>query len=185
MENLWIYLLESTVCLGVFWGIYRWGIEGCSGYNQARFYLLSVVWLSAIIPLLSIPILPAEKVIVPKVTTFSSETKEFPLEIEEGSTVSDNHSLTTTTTEPIQPFSLTSLIGYLYIGGLFGYLLLLLFNLHTIHRLVRYGKVTLLKHPAVKTVRHPNITVPFSFLHYVFLPEQMAEEEKQTVISHE
>jgi len=57
MNYLPVYLLESTVCLGVFYLFYMMVLhdQPCHRYN--RFYLLSTSLLSLVLPLLEIPLL--------------------------------------------------------------------------------------------------------------------------------
>ncbi|MBR0335992.1 MAG: hypothetical protein IIX34_03915, partial [Alistipes sp.] len=56
-----MYALEVTICSGLFYLLYRLLLEGRVAHGVARLYLVLSVLLSAVIPMLELPILPAEQ----------------------------------------------------------------------------------------------------------------------------
>ncbi len=56
MNNILIYLLEASVCLGVFYLFYGMVLHNQTSYQYNRFYLLLAPFLSFVLPLLKIPI---------------------------------------------------------------------------------------------------------------------------------
>ena len=56
-----MYALEVTICSGLFYLLYRLLLEGRVAHGVARLYLVLSVLLSALIPILELPILPAEQ----------------------------------------------------------------------------------------------------------------------------
>ncbi|MDF9799826.1 TonB family protein [Catalinimonas alkaloidigena] len=62
MNHLLIYLLESSICLGVFYLFYIMVLHDQPSHQYNRFYLLATSLLSLVLPLLEIPILVSESV---------------------------------------------------------------------------------------------------------------------------
>lgn len=56
MNNVLIYVLESSICLGVFYLFYLTVLHNQTAYQYNRFYLLLASLLSFVLPLLEIPI---------------------------------------------------------------------------------------------------------------------------------
>ena len=169
MEKLLVYMVQTTVCTGLFWWIYGRIIESRTGYDQARFYLLSAVLVSAVIPLLEIPVFPGKTIVV-SAMPFGAVA------------------------EPVRaaaPVAGPSLnwAEYLYAGILLVFVFQILCRLCALYRLVKRGRVARgdseTGDDSVKIVRHPDISVPFSFFHYIFLPEHISEEQKRAVLLHE
>lgn len=50
------YIIEVTVCSGLFLALYRWLISGKTGYRICRMYILTAMTASAVIPALDIPV---------------------------------------------------------------------------------------------------------------------------------
>lgn len=55
-----MYAVEIIVCSALFYALYRLLLEGRVAHNVARWYLVLSVVLSVSLPLLELPILPAE-----------------------------------------------------------------------------------------------------------------------------
>ncbi|WPP48880.1 M56 family metallopeptidase [Catalinimonas niigatensis] len=62
MNHLLIYVLESSICLGVFYLFYVMVLHDQPSHQYNRFYLLATSCLSFILPLLKVPILLGEGV---------------------------------------------------------------------------------------------------------------------------
>lgn len=73
------YLFEFICCSGLFYALYRLVIEGRVAHRSARMYIIYTTLLSAIIPILELPIYPAESTILqlPIATTTTTATTNF------------------------------------------------------------------------------------------------------------
>ena len=166
-------MVQTTVCTGLFWWIYGRVVESRTGYDQARFYLLSAVLVSAVIPLLEIPVFPG-KTVVAAAVPFGAVAEAVPVRTMAGLVVG--------------AFA-EHWAECLYVGIFLVFAFRILRQLHFLYRLVGRGRVCRenpeAKDDSVRIVRHPDIDVPFSFFHYIFLPEHISEEQKRTVLLHE
>ncbi len=69
MTAFFIYLLEVITCSALFAGCYWWVLRNGRFYQWNRFYIVAAVALSAIIPLLNIPI-SAPHIVMPATTDY-------------------------------------------------------------------------------------------------------------------
>ena len=56
-----MYAVETIICSALFYALYRLLLEGRVAHSVARAYLVLSVLLSAVIPMLELPILPPEE----------------------------------------------------------------------------------------------------------------------------
>ena len=75
-----MFAVESIVCSALFYALYRLLLEGRVAHSVARGYLLFAVVLSVVIPLLELPILPAE-VVATEVVTLPAEFVDMAVEV--------------------------------------------------------------------------------------------------------
>ena len=60
--SITLYILEFLLCSAIFVALYKLLIEGRVAYHYSRIYLVWSMIFSAIIPLLELPLYPAETV---------------------------------------------------------------------------------------------------------------------------
>ncbi|MEE0915973.1 MAG: M56 family metallopeptidase, partial [Alistipes sp.] len=58
-----MYAVETIICSALFYALYRLLLEGRVAHSVARAYLVLSVLLSAVIPMLELPILPPEEIV--------------------------------------------------------------------------------------------------------------------------
>ena len=58
-----MYAVETIICSALFYALYRLLLEGRVAHSVARAYLVLSVLLSAVIPMLDLPILPTEEIV--------------------------------------------------------------------------------------------------------------------------
>ena len=56
------YIIEFMFCSGLFVALYKLLIKGRVAHHQARIYLVSALILSVVIPVLELPLYPAQTV---------------------------------------------------------------------------------------------------------------------------
>ncbi|MBQ9137451.1 MAG: hypothetical protein IJX65_02310 [Alistipes sp.] len=66
-----MYAVETTICSALFYALYRLFIEGRVAHRVARAYITGSMLLAVVIPLLELPILPAERSVELSITQFS------------------------------------------------------------------------------------------------------------------
>ena len=144
MNSFLIYLVESGICLGLFYIIYRIFLSRETFFRTNRLYLLFAIPLSFIIPLINIPspFLTAKKMGIGSMSTQG--------------TVGAGHS-----------FGLTEIVGIVYLFGALFFLVCFGYKLAQLAKLIhKYGYQ---KCGKLKIVYIEQDTAPFSFFNYFFL----------------
>jgi TonB family protein len=167
METFVLYQVKSAFCLSLFCIVYLLLVRNLTFYRLNRFYLLSAIALSVVIPAIHIELFAAKPVAMANIvldTLF----------------VNDTYPLQTTS----QTSSWSSLVAYGYFAvallfaGFFIYQvlgLLTLFRRHGIKRRKGFFLVTI-----------PDTLPAFSFFNVLFINESVAADEKgNPVIQHE
>ena len=162
-----MYAVETVICSGLFYALYRLLIEGRVAHSVARWFLGLSVVLSIALPLLELPILPAEPMVNVTLT---------PLEVGEAEVLAVGVS----SAEVATPFN-------------WWLLALLLYSVVTMLLLSRYV-VSIVKIYKLRSVcaissyrdcylaESSDITKPFSFCRTIFVP---LGERREQVLLHE
>lgn len=164
------YILEFILCSGAFVALYKLLIAERVTYRWARLYLVVTMLLSAIIPLLELPIYPAERVYY-----------EVPIIL----------------LEPTMPVAMTEVVrpavdwqGLLASVAWVVYFIVLTLNLWRmawrlwiIRKLRRYAKITI--YEAYTLAESELVSEPFTFWRTIFLGYDLARDEREQVIVHE
>jgi beta-lactamase regulating signal transducer with metallopeptidase domain len=161
------YLLEVSICMGLFYLLYAIVLRRYTFFTANRFYLLLGLILSFVIPFLSIPIFK---------TNYS-----FVFESVEGLPAGYMNAFPTSPTELAQQrvFTFSNLLWIVYGLGVLVLLIKFLFSVFQIFALVRRGSHE--KHEDYRIVRLTDVQ-PFSFGKWVFLPKGHVDP---LVVAHE
>ena len=120
MNTFLIYILESTVCIGVFYLLFRLLMSKETSFAVNRATLLTIVVASVIIPLVQLPQLMQTPVHVELIPEFSENKIQIQnLPVAESATISEVQPFVTESTPATSEFtiSLETLLKYFYIVG--------------------------------------------------------------------
>lgn len=179
MPTLFIYILQTSCAMTLFYLLYISCFKKETFYRYNRILLLSAFIFSAVLPLLPIPALrwaekPTEN--VSPVSVYFSDNTHAHAPVREAAAV--HHWW-----DPLFQHAGTILLtAYLIIAALL--LLIHLLQLLKIRRLVASGNVY--ERNNIRYVQLPGITAPFSFLRTIFFdPNAHAHTELQHILRHE
>ena len=165
------YIIEVTVCSGLFLALYRWLISGKTGYRICRMYILTAMTASAVIPALDIPV-------------YSPDT-ESPALVTALEVHIHNRAAGLPADEQWQDGAIPAVIKILYISVSALMLLLMVYNTLKLLRLQRRCRVT--RRQEYLLAEGPDVKTPFSFLDTIFIGTDpgYTEAELDMVIAHE
>lgn len=166
MKDLFEYLIETIICSGVFMLLYRLLLSGKVSFGWQRSYLLLSVAASALIPLLNIPVYPAQTVVL--------ETQP---------ALSVDYSVVATDVAVHKAVNWQMLFWIAYA---------LCFATLTIVSIVDMVRIARLRRSAHHTIERgtdiyesQSINAPFSFLRSVYLCCGLCPDEREQVVRHE
>ena len=166
------FVIEFIFCSGLFYALYRLLVEGRTSMRASRAYLVGSVILSVIIPLLELPLYPAETIFY-----------ELPvITLDEPATVAETESQAAQTTVDVWRV-LPSVVWVLYgivVALNFGRVAL---RLRMIRRLRRESQLTF--YEAYTLAESVQIKEPFSFWRTIFLNRDYEGREREQIIVHE
>lgn len=163
MHNLVNYLLESGVSLTLFALVYMLFLRKETFFRTNRLFLLFSVLFSLLLPLLVIPVLAPQPVLLPEVTV-TPYRNLLETVLVERQRFSGN----------VEQFVISSrLIVNIWLSGVLVMLVISLFRVRQILLIIRKGKVT--DAGDMKMVLNGRESNPFSFLNYLFIPEDYAQ----------
>lgn len=167
MKEPLVYIIESIICSGLFFALYQLFVMRFTGYKVNRVFLLLGVFISCIVPLLSIPVWEGDVENVPFIETMAvsnvgneaihySDVNEYDI--------------------------VSSIIGGIYLSGV---IVLLLSHIIKFYK-GRVGKVSKISiFGKCNIVENEKIKTPFSFLRTIYIPIIQDEKEKHLIIEHE
>lgn len=169
------YLFEFTLCSALFYALYRLLLEGRTAHRAARAYLVGSMLLSLLIPLLELPLYPAQTIYY-----------EVPINLwEEASATAP-----TTTTERVPMTPAVDWSEVLRCVVVVIYLLVVTLNvgvvarkLWFIHRLRQNAQLSF--YEAYTIAESDSVTEPFSFWRTIFLAPRYAPREREQIVAHE
>lgn len=166
------FVIEFIFCSGLFYALYRLLVEGRTSMRASRAYLVGSVLLSVIIPLLELPLYPAETIFY-----------ELPvITLDEPATVAEAEPQAAQTTVDVWRV-LPSVVWVLYgivVALNFGRVAL---RLRMIRRLRRESQLTF--YEAYTLAESVQIREPFSFWRTIFLNRDYEGREREQIIVHE
>lgn len=181
MSTFIIYLFEVSICFALFYLVYI-AFKGDTFYYLKRFYLIFTVFISLIIPQLTISALPAhfEQLIAAEPTqNFSNITFHDTFEKVVFGQIPEN----ILTTEN-NYFHFLTLLGIIYLIGALYFVYRLLKNIFHIHHLYRHNEKE--NDGKFKIVLLPDEYPTFSFFNFIFLNKKnLSEQDTNDVILHE
>lgn len=166
------FVIEFIFCSGLFYALYRLLVEGRTSMRASRAYLVGSVILSVIIPLLELPLYPAETIFykLPVIT------------LDEPATVAEAEPQAAQATFDVWRV-LPSVAWVLYgivVALNFGRVAL---RLRMIRRLRRESQLTF--YEAYTLAESVQIKEPFSFWRTIFLNRDYEGREREQIIVHE
>ena len=168
------YLFEFTLCSALFYALYHLLLEGRTAHRAARAYLVVSMLLSLVIPLLELPLYPAQTIYY-----------EVPIALWEDIAATTLPSTTEVATAPAVDWR-----GVLSRAILIIYMLIVVLNvavmvrkLWLIHRLRQSAHLSF--YVAYTIAESDSVTEPFSFWRTIFLAPRYAPREREQIIAHE
>ena len=169
------YLFEFTLCSALFYALYRLLLEGRTAHRAARAYLVGTMLLSLLIPLLELPLYPAQTIYY-----------EVFINLWEEAYVT----APTTTTDVAPTTPAVDWSEVLRRAVVVIYLLVVMLNvgvvarkLWFIHRLRQSAQLSF--YEAYTIAESDSVTEPFSFWRTIFLASRYAPREREQIIAHE
>ena len=160
-----MYAVETIICSALFYALYRLLLEGRVAHSVARAYLVLSVLLSAVIPMLELPILPPEEIV-----QIAANTMEF----------------TEVATESAESGAIEHIFDWYFALQVVYIAVVLLFIIRfgvsaaKIYKLRRQSKLSCYRR--VDVAESANIAEPFSFIRTIFVQRG---ERREQVLLHE
>lgn len=167
------YILEFLFCSGLFVALYRLLIEGRVAHHLARTYLVGGMLLSVVIPMLELPLYPAETVFyeLPVMTIIDEQ----PLSVDAQAVAP------VTQIDWSQIFSMLALGVYVVVFAL--NVARFVYRLWIIRRLRRHSQLSV--YEAYTLAESEQVKEPFSFWRTIFMNYVFCGREREQVIIHE
>ena len=160
------YALETIVCSALFLALYRLLVAGKVAPLPARIFLTGTMFLSAVIPALNLPILPAK-----------AQYVQIPV------TAAAAESLSAAADSPDSVSVWQVAVIAIYIAVTLIFLALLCRDLVKIASLQRKGTIS--RKSGYTLVENDAVASPFTFWRTVFIGDGMEPREREVVLAHE
>ena len=169
-----LYIFEMLLCSALFYALYRLLLEGRVAHSVARFYLVATTLLAVSIPMMELPLYPAETVYM-----------ELPVMQAEGEVVVDGEVV-----EFVAPKAPVGWVEVLRVAIAVIYLAVVALNvLRFVVRLVGIARLRrgaeLSFYEAYTIAESRSVKEPFSFWRTIFLNYDYSGIEREQVIAHE
>ncbi len=169
MNSFVLILLEASVAMVLFYLVYHAWLRKQTLFHLNRFYLLSAMLISLIIPVLNIPIKGSADVIVVYnlIETITVTTNAYEQSL-------------------LSTISAMQWVGYAYLLGVFISLIRFVIKLWQISRIAKNALINY-SGPYPENVKFINAdVVPFSFMNRMYInPNQFTDEQLRKIIAHE
>ena len=169
------YLFEFTLCSALFYALYRLLLEGRTAHRAARAYLVGTMLLSLLIPLLELPLYPAQTIYY-----------EVPINLwEEASATAPTTTIDVAPTTPSVDWSevLRRAVVVIYLLVVTLNVAVVARKLWFIHRLRQSAQLSF--YEAYTIAESDSVTEPFSFWQTIFLASRYAPREREQIVAHE
>ena len=160
-----MYAVETIICSALFYALYRLLLEGRVAHSVARAYLVLSVLLSAVIPMLELPILPPEEIVQIAATPI-------------GFTEVATESAESGAIEHI--FDWYFALQVVYIAVVLLFIIRFGVSAAKIYKLRRQSKLSCYRR--IDVAESANIAEPFSFIRTIFVQRG---ERREQVLLHE
>ena len=170
MRELATYALESIACSGIMLLLYKILMEQRVDFRICRIYLPAALIISAIIPLLDIPVWEAEVVYI------QSQTNLLPAE-------AAPVEMTTIEMEAPQSIDLRPIVWGIYMLGVAISLILMLIQLRRISLLASRGEIIRPSNPRI--IRAAENISSFSFFGTIYVGRDSTDHDVESIMIHE
>ena len=167
------YILEFLFCSGLFVALYRLLIEGRVAHHLARTYLVGGMLLSVVIPMLELPLYPAETVFYELPVMTIIDEQPLSVDVQAATPV--------TQIDWSQIFSMLALGIYVVVFAL--NVARFVYRLWIIRRLRRHSQLSV--YEAYTLAESEQVKEPFSFWRTIFMNYVFCGREREQVIIHE
>ncbi|MDN5205552.1 M23/M56 family metallopeptidase [Fulvivirgaceae bacterium BMA10] len=178
------YLVEASIGITLFYLLYRYLFKGNTFFQWNRCYLLLGILLSLIIPLFHVPIAFHEEnsLMAQSLDIIEDFESQF---LEENSVQSANIQHDTSLLNVFKGFSFSLSLILVYSIGVIYMFFRFLLKISSLLLLIRKSKK--LKIRQYRIVYIEGSQMPFSFLHFIFLPKESAlsKDEHHQILAHE
>ena len=183
MNNILLYVFKSTICISLFYLMFRTLMRKETFFALNRMLLLAVVVCSTVIPLLYLPqiIQPAIQIqLMPVFPESENQLQTIPINQE---TITTNISTPVIETEQPKVFSVQQLLQYVYLAGILVSFLILIHGIGTVLLLFRKAQVRQMDGFRLLII-HKEVS-PFSFGRFVIISKSDYDAHRQTILAHE
>ncbi|RYY07779.1 MAG: hypothetical protein EOP43_02230 [Sphingobacteriaceae bacterium] len=173
--NALVYLLQVSACTAIFYLFYRLLLSRLTFFTINRWYLLTTVLLSFIIPVLTIPINPQQQHITVVQQAVYINTLQ---------TASVNIADKQSNVPVAKPVDWLQMLKFFYVLIVIGLLIRLIITLILFFKRLKGKQLTKVNH--VNILRGETKLNNGSFFNYIFLNDQeLSADEMQQIIAHE
>ncbi|MBR3775540.1 MAG: biopolymer transporter ExbD [Alistipes sp.] len=167
------YILEFMLCSALFYALYRLLLEGRTAHRAARAYLVGSMLLAVVIPMLELPLYPADTIYyeVPIITLAEPQAVTVA-----ANAVTMPHTVDWWQVLMAVVVALYAIIAALNLGRM-AWRIVLIHRLRQRSQLTFYEAYTLAENDAVRE--------PFSFWRTIFLSRVYTPREREQIIAHE
>ena len=167
------YILEFMLCSALFYALYRLLLEGRTSHRAARTYLVGSMLLAVVIPMLELPLYPADTIYyeVPIITLAEPQAVTVA-----ANAVTMPHTVDWWQVLTAVVVALYAIIAALNMGRM-AWRIVLIYRLRQRSQLTIYETYTLAENDAVRE--------PFSFWRTIFLSRIYTPREREQIIAHE
>ena len=167
------YILEFMLCSALFYALYRLLLEGRTAHRAARAYLVGSMLLAVVIPMLELPLYPADTIYyeVPIITLAEPQAVTVA-----ANAVTMPHTVDWWQVLTAVVVALYAIITALNLGRM-AWRIVLIRRLRQRSQLTFYEAYTLAENDAVRE--------PFSFWRTIFLSRIYTPREREQIIAHE
>lgn len=176
-----LYILEFVLCSAVFVALYKLFIEGRVSYRYSRIYLVLSMVFSAVVPMLELPLYPAQTIYY----ELPIITYEQPVEIlPSADIVSPSEPMPEPEQQPIDWGKVAGIVA----ASIYGLIVMLnlarfAWRLWLIRKLRRRCELTI--YEAYTLALSDHISEPFSFWRTVYMNRHLQGRERQHILTHE
>jgi len=176
-----LYILEFVLCSAVFVALYKLFIEGRVSYRYSRIYLVWSMVFSAVVPMLELPLYPAQTIYYELPVITFEQPVEFPQS-------ADIVTPSEPTVEPVQQPIDWGMVAGVVAASIYGLIVMLnlarfAWRLWLIRKLRRRCELTI--YEAYTLALSDHISEPFSFWRTVYMNRHMQGRERQHILTHE
>lgn len=184
MSSFLFYILKSTIGISLLYGGFRFFMRNENFFALNRAILLAIVFVSTIIPLVSLPLL-FQSIVIESRNSAVQQLEINPIVSSDFAQPENTTTETISTPYPLarSHFSWATLIQYLYWAGILITFLILIHGIGSV--LVLFKNATTKRINGYKVVIVDHEVSPFSFSRIVVISRSDYENHRQSILTHE